>query len=110
GALEAIARAQTVSDRPVEADVEAPDEGTDQVRDADHARSGKREQHYRSPEAVERVVERHRARMDLTAREPGTGPGEQGEVGADPEHAELPVPGPVPHDLEDDRHDGEQRE
>src|SRR4051794_35181366 len=108
GTPETIARAETVSHRPVEADVEAPDERTDQVGAADDSRCRECEQNDRGPEAVKRVVERHGARIELPAREAAADADEEREVRADRERAELPVPRPLPDDLEDDREDEER--
>src|SRR4051794_2646966 len=110
GTLETIARAETVSHGPVEADVQAPDERADQVGDADDARGRKRKQHGGCPEAVQSVVERHGAGMELPTREACTDTEEEREIGSDPERRELPVPRAMPNHLEDDRKDEERRQ
>src|SRR5436190_1365858 len=65
GALEAIARAETVTDCAVDADVESPRERADEEANRHDAERREHAECKRRPEAVEEVVQRHGARMEL---------------------------------------------
>src|SRR5262245_6408346 len=89
-ALEAIAPAQAVAGRPVESDVEAPGQRTDDERGREGAERDERAEDERPPDPVEEVVRAHRAGVELPALQAASQAGEQGEVRSGPEDGDLP--------------------
>src|SRR4051794_12789154 len=90
---EPLARAERVADGAVEADVEAPGERGYEPAGAERRDEYDRRQHRRADETVQRVVERHGAGVQLAPLEAPAGAGQQGQVGCDGEHGELPPAG-----------------
>src|SRR3954452_22939473 len=90
-ALEAIAGAQTVTERAVETDVEGPGERTEE-RGERHEAEGRRDcECYGKPVAVQQVVEPDSARVELTLLEPRPDSDEKRDVGPEPARRELPA-------------------
>src|SRR5690242_18157052 len=98
-ALEAVAVAQSVSQGAVEGDVSGPGECCDEPRSSRPEAAGAEQD--RAGKAVERVVERHGARMKLTAVEVGPDPEEERAVGEDGKDEELPEPDVVSSNHDD---------
>src|SRR6478672_5584593 len=107
GALEAVTGAKTVAQRPVKADVEAPRERADEEAERDEIEGGEHHHHERHPEAVDEVIEAHRARVELALLEVRGGAVEERQVGTEPEGRELPEAGRVLGNLEGDRDEQE---
>src|ERR1043166_316317 len=77
----------------------APGQRGDQPRST--CPEGAHAEQKRAPKAVQRVVERHGARMELAAVKPGPHPEAESDVGAGGEEEKLPEADAVPSNFED---------
>src|SRR5206468_3410719 len=100
-ALTAIASAQTVTDRPVEADVEGPGERANEEPERDETDRRRDGERNGQVVHVDEVVGGNRTRMELPAFEAGADPEEEREVGPEPKGEGLPEAGALTPRLED---------